>query len=84
MRRDWGERSACEDKQTADSFGVFEDISNLSIKLLRGSRRRMLSPSSAVFVRALLFRSLQISFFFLPSKRKILCLKWYGAPDQNK
>ena len=42
-----------EDKQTADSF--FEDIPNLSIKLLRSSRRRLLSPSSAVFVRALLF-----------------------------
>ena len=62
-RRDWGETSACEDKQTADSFGVFEDISNLSIKLLRGSWRRMLLPSSAVFVRALLFRSYQISLF---------------------
>ena len=82
-RRDWGETSACEDRQTADSFGVFEDISNLSIKLLRGSRRRMHSPSSAVFVRTLLFRSFQISLFS-PSKRKILCSKWYSTAKQNK
>ena len=33
-----GETSACEEKQTADSFGIFEDISKLSIKLFRGSK----------------------------------------------
>ena len=48
-------------RRAADCFGVFEDISNLSNKLLRGSRRQMLSPSSAVFVRALLFRLTQAS-----------------------
>ena len=50
-----GETNACEEKQTADSFGVFEDISKLSIKLFRGSKRRMHSSSSAVIVPALPF-----------------------------
>ena len=73
-RRNSSETSACEDKQTANSFGVFEDTSNLSIKLLRGSRRGILSPYSGVFGRALLFRSLQMSLFSL-SKRKTFMFK---------
>ena len=67
-RRDLSETNVCEDKQTVDSFGVFEDISNLSIKLLLGSGRQMLSPASAIIARLLLFRSLQI-LLFSPEKK---------------